>query len=133
MRFSLFRYTGQEGFQKFLVLVALMCVPWLLCGKPYMIWKQRKKAQEKMNSLINNGGGGGEGDHMQGQMVDGEAGMTTQQHAESGDDHEDFSEIMIHQGIHTIEFVLGCVSNTASYLRLWALSLAHARKLPSTC
>ncbi|XP_075971243.1 V-type proton ATPase 116 kDa subunit a 1-like isoform X2 [Anticarsia gemmatalis] len=106
-------YAGQMGIQKFFVIVALLCVPVMLFGKPYFIMKEQKQrarqGHQPVEGAAENGSAGG---------------AAPPAHAHHD---EDITEVFIHQGIHTIEYVLGSVSHTASYLRLWALSLAHAQ------
>ncbi|CAH0381402.1 unnamed protein product [Bemisia tabaci] len=116
---SPFMYFGQNGIQRLLVLVAVACIPWMLLGKPISIMKEQKQEHQL---LANN--------HANAAGENGDAGVNPQvavTPVASKHEEHDIGEIFIHQGIHTIEYVLGSVSHTASYLRLWALSLAHAQ------
>lgn len=119
-------YSHQSAVQLTLLLIALICVPWLVFVKPFYL-KHRmslKESGDSYEAIIN------EETDFTGQADD--AMLPSLQREESLVSHEDeedegFGDIMIHQVIHTIEFCLNCVSHTASYLRLWALSLAHAQ------
>ncbi|CAG8550039.1 8482_t:CDS:10 [Rhizophagus irregularis] len=114
-------YSGQGTVQLALLGVAVICIPWMLFTKPLILRREYKKIRAqgyhnpqadvtRISTDENNEHGG--------------AVVAEEMHEE---EEFDFGEVMIHQVIHTIEFCLGCISNTASYLRLWALSLAHAQ------
>ncbi|TEA40112.1 V-type proton ATPase 116 kDa subunit a 1 isoform X1 [Lagenorhynchus albirostris] len=116
-------YSGQKGIQCFLVVLALLCVPWMLLFKPLVL--RHQYLRRKHLGTLNFGGirvGNGPTEE------DAEIIQHDQLSTHSEDAEEfDFGDTMVHQAIHTIEYCLGCISNTASYLRLWALSLAHAQ------
>ncbi|KAF9265831.1 V0/A0 complex, 116-kDa subunit of ATPase [Marasmius fiardii PR-910] len=120
-------YRGQGFVQVVLLLLAAICVPILLIAKPYFIWKEMKKTEGQGYMSIGQGDGPrtSSDEHLEGEEEGN--GRAIAEDAEEEHEHHDFSEVVIHQIIHTIEFCLGCISHTASYLRLWALSLAHAQ------
>ncbi|ESW03780.1 hypothetical protein PHAVU_011G041500 [Phaseolus vulgaris] len=105
-------FVGQRNLQLVLLLLAVVSVPWMLVPKPFILKKQHEARHgvESYTPL---------------ESTD-ESLQVESNHDSHGHEEFEFSEVFVHQLIHTIEFVLGAVSNTASYLRLWALSLAHS-------
>jgi len=118
-------YPGQGFVQFILLLLAAICVPWLLITKPYLVWKDMKRTHAQGYSGLADAPSGVPDDILEAEEEGN--GRAVIEDANDEEEHHDFGEVVIHQIIHTIEFCLGCISHTASYLRLWALSLAHAQ------
>ncbi|KAJ4454777.1 hypothetical protein PAPYR_10425 [Paratrimastix pyriformis] len=93
-------FPGQRPIQMALVVIAVICIPMMLIPKPFILRAQHKRGYHEI-----------------------EGGKRHRPNPEA--EEFNFSEEFVKQLIETIEFVLGTISNTASYLRLWALSLAH--------
>ena len=124
-------YWGQKNIQITLIILALICVPWMLAIKPYLLYKRHKESQlvkSRVNySTHNNSTSDGLTASTDQVSVTVEANGIIGEQEEGEKEEFDFGDVAIHQAIHTIEYCLGSVSHTASYLRLWALSLAHAQ------
>ncbi|XP_040918077.1 V-type proton ATPase 116 kDa subunit a isoform X2 [Toxotes jaculatrix] len=122
-------YRGQMGVQSLLVVIALACVPCMLIVKTLILrrqylWRKHMGTQNFGGIRVGNGPTEDEAEIIQHDQL----AQHSEDEPEAQEEEEfNFADVAVHQAIHTIEYCLGCISNTASYLRLWALSLAHAQ------
>ncbi len=123
-------FDAQPKVNFIMLALIVVCIPVMLLPKPFLLRKEHEAKH----------GGGAENVAKQLPGMDRQTSLVSEMPEEGADiafknsvlilqpkvEEFSFSEVFVHQLIETIEYALGTISNTASYLRLWALSLAHA-------
>ncbi|XP_034448408.1 V-type proton ATPase 116 kDa subunit a isoform X1 [Hippoglossus hippoglossus] len=131
-------YSGQAVVQSLLLVIALACVPCMLIVKTLILrrqylWRKNLGTQNFGGIRVGNGPTEDEAEIIQHDQLsqhsdeEPESCLLSPAFKAREEEEFNFADVAVHQAIHTIEYCLGCISNTASYLRLWALSLAHAQ------
>ena len=111
----------QENFHLFILIICLICAFTMLAPKPILLYFLNKK-QERENMIL-----------IKKLPKDSENEFYIDVHysylhkSTLSKKYPSITDLIVNQLIYSIEFILGTVINTASYLRLWALSLAHSQ------
>ena len=122
----------QQTLQNIFVITCFVCLFLMILPKPIVVYLRQKKETKKGTPLSHHD-----------EDIESKNALFSKNLIQKGDEnslksednisHEEhshshsFGELMVDQLIETIEYALGSISNTASYLRLWALSLAHGQ------
>lgn len=75
-------YSGQAFVQQLLLYIALICVPWMLLAKPYILWREHQKKVGSGYRTVSGGAGDAEPREEEDRLIQGEE--EGEGHAEGG-------------------------------------------------